>query len=273
MSEQFDTAASAVQRVLSEAPGLRGTGSGKPGTTGDDLITDLVAVRLYLTGPARHLDDAVRSGTVGPHVPFGRCVTAGLRRLPSFRGAARLCATLTEAEWQWYASQRLVTEWAFCPAVANDRLRLPGTVEFWIWSTTARQASLLEPRVPGQVLFLPGTSFKVLRVRGEGVRGEGVRGEGHPQGQRVVLLREVTPAEIGPDGTFRADRARQGRVPFDELALTGLQKAVADSAASGPAEELPPGYANRFASPPGLLVKPADTGLAAASTLTSAAVA
>jgi hypothetical protein len=230
MARQYDAAASSVTRVLSETPGLRGDAR----ISAPDLLTDLVAARLYLTGEPQRIDDAVRRGKAGPHVPFGRCVASGLRRLPSYRGATRLRVTLADAEWQWYGGRHLVTEWAFCPALTTGTARLPGNVEFLIWSMTARRASLLEPSLPGQVLFLPGTSFKVLRVRADD--------------RREVLLRELSAAEVDPDGQVRAERA-----PLDEIALTGLERASDAWQRAAPGEELPAGYAHRFASPPGLI--------------------
>jgi hypothetical protein len=230
MSQQYDAAASTVMRVLSEEPGLRGDARG----SSSEVLTDLVAVRLYLTGHAQRLDDAVRTAQVGPHVPFGRCVAAGLRRLPTYRGATRLRAALADAEWQWYGSRHLVTEWAFCPALATGQVRLPGSVEFLIWSVTARRASLLEPSVPSHVLFLAGTNFKVLRVRADG--------------RREVLLRELSAAEIAADG-----RVEVGRVPLDDIALTGLEKASDAWQRAESGEDLPAGYGHRFASPPGLI--------------------
>lgn len=231
MSHQYDAAAAAVLRMLSEMPGLRTSAS-----PAADLLTELVAARLYLTGQPQQVDDMVRTATVGPHVPFGRCVAAGLRRLPSYRGPTRLRATLAEAEWQWYGHRDLVTEWAFCPALADGRVRLPGTVDFLIWSMTARRANLLEPSVQSQVIFLPGTNFKVLAVQA----GE----------QREVLLREVSAAEIGADGHL-ADGPR----PLDQVALSGLERASGLWRQEPPAGELPERYASRFASPPGLAVR------------------
>ena len=231
MSSQHDGAASLVERVLAENPGIRGNGS----TPAADLLTDLAALRIYLSGHAQALDAAVRAGKAGPHVPFARCVAAGLRRLPSYRGAARLRVALADAGLQWYQDRRVVTEWGFCAAVTSGRLRLPGTAEFWIWSMTARRTGLLEPRVPGQVLFLPGTSFKVLQVSGGG--------------RREVLLRELSASEIGPDG-----QVEPGRVPLDEVALAGLGEAATAFRAEEPGEDLPEGYEDRFGNPPGLIV-------------------
>jgi hypothetical protein len=233
LSRQYDATASLVGRVVAENPGIRSE-SGVPSA---DLVTDLVALRLYLSGQARQIDDAVRTGKVGPHVPFGRCVAAGLRRLPSYRGPARLRATLADAEWQWYHGRRVVTEWAFCSALASGQAELPGTVEFRIWSMTGRRTSLLEPQLPSQVLFLPGTNFKVLQVNSDG--------------HRQVLLRELASNEIEADGRIVVDR-----VPLDEIALTGLENAAATwQREIGPEGELPAGYEHRFGNPPGLIVK------------------
>ena len=95
---------------------------------------------------------------------------------------------------------------------------------------------MLEPLLPGQVLFLPGTSFKVLQV------GSSER--------REVLLRELSVHEIGSDG-----RVERGRVPLDEVALTGLEQRAAAWRAEESSEDLPAGYEYRFGNPPGLIVK------------------
>jgi hypothetical protein len=218
--------------VLAENPGLRAGAAENPA----DLLTDLVALRLYLSGTAQQLDDAVRGGTIGPHVPFGRCVAAGLDRLPSYRGATRLRATLADPEWQWYRKRHVVTEWAFCAAQTSGRHRLTGTVEFRIWSMTGRRTTLLEQRVPGQVLFLPGTNFKVLQVNDDG--------------HREVLMRELSVTEIGVDGQIDLSR-----VPLDDLALNGLERAATAWQQADADEELPAGYQHRFGNPPGLILQ------------------
>jgi hypothetical protein len=232
-TREYGATASLVARVLSQSPGLR-SGAGN-----QDVLTDLVAVRLYLTEHGQGIDDSVRTAKVGPHVPFARCVASGLRRLPSYRGAARLRATLADAEWKWYGSRRLVTEWAFCPALTDGGVPLTGTVDFLIWSVTARRTSLLAPEVASQVLFLPGTSFKVLRVRD----GE----------QREVLLRELAAGEIGPDG-----QVETGQVPLDEVALSGLDKASDAWSRAPKGEELPERYSRRFGGAPGLILGEAE---------------
>ncbi|MFG3113664.1 hypothetical protein ACGF4C_04660 [Streptomyces sp. NPDC048197] len=233
LRQQYDAAASSLARLLSQSPGLRGDAR-KPS---EDTLTDLVAVRLYLSAEGSKIDAAVRGATVGPHVPLSRCVYEGLRRLPSHRGAGVLRTTVSDAQWQWYRQQRLVTEWGFCPALTRDPGELPGTVDFLIWSLTARRTVLLEPAVADRVVFLPGTSFKVLDVR--------------QADRREVFLRELSPSEIGPDGTV--DLASG---PLDEAAVAGLERAAENWRGAHPPEPLPEHGRDGFGSPPGLIGSP-----------------
>jgi hypothetical protein len=199
-----------------------------------EALTDLVALRLYLFGDRRGLDEAVRGATAGPHVPLARCVAAGLRRLPSYRGPALLHARLGVAERAWYREGRLATEWAFCSVRTNPSTGPAGTDDFLIWSLTARRTNLIDPGSPDRVMFLPGTSFKVLRV--------------HTGEQHTVLLRELSPTEIAEDG-----RIRDQRTPLDEVALNGLEqtlKALTSADTKG-ALKIPVGSAG---APPGLIL-------------------
>ncbi|MDO0916583.1 hypothetical protein QQM39_38910 [Streptomyces sp. DT2A-34] len=239
LKEQYDSASNHVARVLSEAPGLRG-GSKQ---SADDVVTDLVAVRLYLSGGTDRIDSAVRGATVGPHVPLARCVASGLRRLPSYRGATLLRTTLSEAEWQWYGKRRLVTEWAFCAALTAAHPEMAGDVDVLIWSMTARRTALLDPTVPDRVLYLPGTSFKVLGVRDEE--------------RRVLLLRELTGPEIGADGSVDIRR-----LPLDDLAMTRLEQADTEWRDAKPAVRLPATALGALRNPPGLIVTGRGAGTA-----------
>ncbi|WP_335979204.1 hypothetical protein [Streptomyces sp. CA2R106] len=201
---QYDVAAGTVSRVMSEVPGLRG-GSREKAT---DALIDLVAVRLYLTGNSAGVDASVRSARVGPHVPLARCVASGLRRLPSYRGIAVLGAELTDAERAWYRDGRLVTEWSFCAASAQPIQEVAERPRFVVWSMTARRTSLLDGSAPDRVVFLPGTTFKVLRPAA--AAGD------------LVLIREMAATEIGADG-----RVAPGRTALDERALESLERAAA----------------------------------------------
>ncbi|MFI1445132.1 hypothetical protein [Streptomyces fructofermentans] len=198
-SEQYNDTAGTVSRVMSESPGLRGGSK----TEAAEALAELVAVRLYLAGDSRGADAAVRTATPGPHVPLARCVTAGLRRLPSYRGPALLRTRLTEAERSWYQQGKVVTEWAFCHARTSLHVgpRGLGATDLLIWSMTARRTSSLDPALTDRVLFLPATAFKVLRADGN-----------------TVLMREVSPSETARDSRSDAPQTR-----LDEIALTGME--------------------------------------------------
>ncbi len=239
LGARYDTAAAFVSRVLSESPGLHGG----PRNSASDALTDLAAVRLYLSGATAALDAAIRSGAPGPHVPLARCAASGLRRLPSYRGAAVLRATLGARERAWYAEGAAdgapVTEHSFLAALTTVRPGLPGTTDILVWSLTARRTALIVPEIPDRVLFAPGTRFKVLRVL---------------DGDRpAVLLRELSESEV------ENGRLSGGRVPIDEIAVAGLEQAhafwkKAEEDPEGQAgDPLPDEHADAFRAAPGLL--------------------
>ncbi|MDI5940529.1 hypothetical protein QLR68_20790, partial [Micromonospora sp. DH15] len=174
LSREFDQLASSVARLLSEHPGMQRSA----GHAVDEVLADWVAVRLYLSRRGAAIDAGLRSGEPGPHVPFARCAVAGLSRLPSHRGATVYTTTASDAQWALYRRGGLVTEWGFVNALTAPCAGQDGDVDVLLWSMTARRTALLEPggeeRADDRVLFVPGTSFKILEVR----RPEGGR-RGH----------------------------------------------------------------------------------------------
>ncbi|WP_371503121.1 hypothetical protein OG871_38125 [Kitasatospora sp. NBC_00374] len=238
LRQEYDSAAGALARVLSVAPGLRGDAR-KPS---EETLTDLVAVRLLLSAGGDRIAAAVRGGTVGAHVPLARCAYAGLGRLPSHRGAAYLRAEVTEAQWQWYRERRTVTEWGFASALDSARPGLPGTVEFLLWSVTARRTALLEPDLPDRVVFLPGTAFKVLAVA-----------EAEGEAPRTVLLRELAPSELAPAAQESGTSTGTAVAQLDDLARTGLDRAALAWRPLAAATPLPDACAGAFGNPPGLI--------------------
>ncbi|MGA5300910.1 hypothetical protein ACPCHT_13335 [Nucisporomicrobium flavum] len=225
LTREFDAAASSVSRLLSEYPGFQAD---------PDTMVDAVAVRLYLSAVGDGLDEALREGDVGPQVPFARCVAAGLRRLPSHRGATSLVSDLTAEEVARIRDRGVLTDWGFTHALTEPPLNLPGELDVLIWSMTARRTRLLEPeddrRAESRVVFLPGTSFKVLDAV---LPGPGVRGR--------LLLRELA-----------ADEPDRGRVPFDDLALNSLSRAMEQVGSAGSFSRIGPAAATRFGTVPGL---------------------
>ena len=212
-----------VARVLSEHPDLQG---------GPDALEQAIAVHLYLSAAGDGVDRALRSAEPGRHVPFARCVAAGVSRLPVFRGVTYTTAEVTPADLGRIAERRVLTDWGFTNALTEPPAGLPGHVELLLWSATARRTRQLETAggVPGRVLFLPGTAFKVLQLREP---ADGERGR--------LLLRELTADE--PDAA--------GRVPFDDLALAALYQRIERNTGLG--TPVPRAAASRFARVPGLL--------------------
>jgi hypothetical protein len=237
LSREFDTMANSIARILSEHPGFQSGDS----RTSDDVLTDTVAVRLYLSAKGAEVDRALRTGVNGPHVPFARCVVSGLTRLPSHRGATVFAASPTEEQWQLYQKRRLVTEWGFVHSLTQPSADQGGAVDVLVWSMTARRARLLEPdgdeHTDNRVVFVPGTSFKVLDLAAPTT---GERGR--------LFLRELAPSEIDDTGRVAADR-----VSLDELAMTSLRRCVEHWADAEPAGLVGPAARPRFGALPGLV--------------------
>jgi hypothetical protein len=235
LSHEFGVMANGIARVLSEHPGFQGALS----RSSAEVLTDAVAVRLYLSEQGVAIDQALRTATVGPHVPFARCVVAGLSRLPSHRGATVFTTTPTEAEWALYKEKRLFTEWGFANSLIEPCSSQEGEVDVLMWSMTARRTKLLEPdddRTEDRVLFIPGTSFKVLDMVAPTT---GVRGQ--------ILLRELASSEIDADG-----RVDSNRISLDELAMTSLRRCAEKWAEASPKQRVGKASAARFQALPGL---------------------
>jgi hypothetical protein len=238
LSREYAAVANSVSRVLSEHPGFQGALERSSGS----VLTDAVAVRLYLSAAGEGTDLPLRTGAVGPHVPFARCVVSGLGRLPSHRGAAVFAVSMTSQEWELYRSHKLVTEWGFLNALSAPCARQSeqNDVDVLVWSMTARRTRLLEPEADStldRVLFLPGTSFKVLDLAEP---ADGKRG--------VLLLRELAASEI--DSSGRVDR---NRASFDELAVNSLRQHMHTWESVEKQIRTPEASLPRFAQLPGLV--------------------
>ncbi|WP_213453730.1 hypothetical protein [Rhizomonospora bruguierae] len=235
LSREFDAMASSVSRIMSEHPGMQGHS-----VAAEDVLADSVAVRLYLSRRGEGIDAGLRSGRNGPHVPFARCVVSGLSRLPSFRGTTIYRLSPDEPDWELYTNRRLLTDWSFVNALSGPCSSQEGDTDVLIWSMTARRTALLEPAgdeaVVDRVVFLPGTSFKILQTR----RASGAR-------RGAILLREIGANEIDDDGRVDPDR-----VSLDELAVTSLRRSVERWDRAEGRRRIGPASGTRFAILPGL---------------------
>ncbi|CAL9613129.1 hypothetical protein SUDANB58_05680 [Streptomyces sp. enrichment culture] len=183
--------AAAVSRVLTRMPALRGHEL-------EAARTDLVAAHAYLTaeeGPLHHraLVGDLRTGE-GGLLPYAGCLASALRRLPSYRGVALRGG---DTAGPGPGTGTLVHDPAPVSALAgSSELPAGAAVRYAIWSVTGRKVRQLLDRPAGspeageEIVFVPGTGFRVLGVRTV------------PGGPPVVLLRELpgnAPAYM--DGT------------------------------------------------------------------------
>lgn len=172
--------AAAVSRVLTRMPALRGHEL-------EAARTDLVAAHAYLTageGPLHHrgLTRDLRTGE-GRLLPYAGCLASALRRLPSYRGVALRGG---DADGPEPAVGALLHDPAPVSALAGASALPSGApVRYAIWSVTGRKVRQLIDRPGGspeayeEIVFVPGTGFRVLGVRTV------------PAGPSVVLLREL----------------------------------------------------------------------------------
>ena len=235
-SPEFDQHAEIVETLLARNPKLLG----KPLGEADAAVTDAVALRMYLAGQGpSDVDRELRAARPGPHVAFGRCVAAGLHRLRSHRGTAVSSLTPSSAQWEFYRRSPVLTERGFLNLLAAPHADDEGGTDLLVWSMTGRRAALLEPGdrpIADRIVFLPGTSFKVLDV---------VEPSGGARGR--IMLRELSPAEIGADGTVAPNR-----LSLDKLAKTSLHRSVDKWAEAEPGPPVPGDEAGRFRTLPGI---------------------
>ncbi len=217
LGAEYGLMSNTVARILSEHPGFQGVLST---SSSAEVLTDAVAVQLYLSPKGSTIDAGLRRGANGPHVPVARCVVAGLSRLPSHRGPATFATELPPSAWPLLDARKVLTEWGFLNALTQPSSTVDGETDVLVWSITGRRTKLLEPSeggVENRVLFVPGTSFKVLETRKPAA---GARG--------AVLLRELTASEIDETGRVANDRAS-----LDELAMNSLRQTVQTWAEAG----------------------------------------
>ncbi|MEQ6028274.1 hypothetical protein SOM70_37625 [Streptomyces salinarius] len=176
--------ASAAQRILTALPGLR-PANGED----DEPIDDLAAVYAYLGASEGHLGEWELAAALDRQDPdavaYLACLASGLRRLPSYRGATVLTAGVFDDSTAMLLPGEEIG--AAVPVISRavDEPWYPTLPDdhYLIWSSTGRRVgSLVDagPAASTDVVFGPGTRFRVLEVRS---RGE----------VNMVALREIPP--------------------------------------------------------------------------------
>ncbi|UIX32008.1 hypothetical protein [Streptomyces sp. GQFP] len=186
----------AVNRVLAGMPALRGEEQ-------EAARIDLIALRMYLRGgeaPLNHeeLTSSLRAGA--KHlVPYAGCLASGLGRLPSYRGVVLRGRGGADGhgELRPGAVLRDPAPLSGLPLNPADKTRIAGA-GFAIWSITGRRVrQLLDSG--DEVVFPPGTTFRVLGVRTDGAAP-------------LVLLRQLPESHAASDVLEGADETALARL-------------------------------------------------------------
>ncbi|MGS2589449.1 hypothetical protein [Streptomyces hebeiensis] len=215
----WDRHGAAVARSLARMPALRGKEQ-------EAARADLIALRMYLhisEGPLSHgaVTRALRDYEPDM-LPYGACVASALNRLPSYRGAVlRGTGSDPTADGSGVPALprrgTLLRDAALLSTTPLDPTRtsmMPGG-SYVIWSATGRRVRQLSDhsRGPEEVVFAPGTLFRVLDVRRDGpsvqiflreLTGPAAAATPDPETDRAVLARlddVVRGRSAAPEGT------------------------------------------------------------------------
>jgi hypothetical protein len=205
LGARYTMHASAVCRLLAQRRSLFSSVDEEPL---EAVVTDLVSVRAHMLSGDRAMNEALRTGALGPLRHYAGCVVSGLRRLPLYSGVTVCWGTVDPAErTRRYRPGAELVEHGLLNTLANPAAWPDDKVEFLVWSVTGRRISLLDrlaDTAPDQVVFQPGTSFTVLGV----IQPEG------PAPIQVMLEEVVAP-----------QREQQTSQPRVEV-LTALRRAA-----------------------------------------------
>jgi hypothetical protein len=134
---------------------------------------DLIAIRGYTAEDYAQLNLALRSGdptqVARVQEQIQRAVS-GLRQLPAHQGQVTRAVSMTPDMAAPYQPGAVVTEPAFTSALMpGGTYQRGGNTLFFIESTTGRDVSLIARHVTErEVLFMPGTRFRVVSVEANG---------------------------------------------------------------------------------------------------------
>jgi hypothetical protein len=132
-------------------------------------MEDLVAVRGYTSSDYSMLNKALRSGDPAELKRLNayiKSAESGLSQLPSYQGSVFRGTNLSSEAASKYKPGQTVTEDFFFSTAANPRGAFPGNTQYTIRSSNGKRIEFLsEVSYEKEVLFPPGTNFKVLSVK------------------------------------------------------------------------------------------------------------
>jgi hypothetical protein len=162
LNGRYDSYARIVARTLAEEPGLRAAG------TSADMVADLVALCAYEAGERDTVNKTLRTGKGqlpdGQDVLVARGAAHGMRRLPAVLGAVFVASRDAAPVVDRYRAGDELIEPAFVDVDLARGQAGDTTVEFVIWSVSARRLERISSDKAGTAVFPPGTRFAVLAV-------------------------------------------------------------------------------------------------------------
>jgi hypothetical protein len=136
---------------------------------------DLVAVRGYTSSDYDMLNKALRSSDPAELARLNayiRAAESGLSQLPSYRGNVFRGTNLRPEIAARYIPGQIVREEAFFSTSSSPKGAFPGNTQFSVFSRNGKPVDFLsELPHEKEVLFPPGTQFKVLSVTIDPVTG------------------------------------------------------------------------------------------------------
>ena len=200
-------------------------------------MTDLVAVRRYITEDYALVDDALRRvdaeklKELDAHI---RVATFGLIELPAYRGPVFRGTELPEATLAKYEPGLVVREHGFVSATANAAVRFPGNTTYVIESVNGREVErVADEPIEHEVVFFTGTRFAVLDT------------DRDPGGDATVYLREIPDARLRRGG-------ESGANAIDTEVLDALRRSRRVRDAMDLRLRFPAGRPDKYAAPIGI---------------------
>jgi hypothetical protein len=187
LNGRYDLYARIVTRTLAEEPGLRAAGAAS------DVMADLVALSAYHARARDTVNKMLRTGkgqlpADSPDLLVARGAAHGLRRLPVVLGPVFAAGQDAPPVIDRYRAGDELIEPAFVDVDLAMGPAHDATVEFVIWSVSARRLDRISRDHVGTAVFPPGTRFAVLAVDPP-----------EDGGPVRVLLRDRTGARFGDD--------------------------------------------------------------------------
>jgi hypothetical protein len=162
LSDRYDGYARVVVRTLAEQPGLRGADATA------DLVADLVALLAYHSRERDAVNGALRTGrNAGPddrEALLARGAAQALRRLPAVLGPVFAAGRVAAPVLSGYRAGAELVEPAFVDVALVGSRPPDATIEFVIWSVSARRLHRIGRDDAPSAVFPPGSRFAVLAV-------------------------------------------------------------------------------------------------------------